>query len=79
MHHNKLDSKSMSLEVLGGCDVTMREGLQVTRCGIQDVEGPTTPTLISRLIYKTTNVPDQTDRCSFEFFTLLGNLSADCN
>ena len=30
MHDNKLDSKSMSLEVLGGYHVTMREGFQAT-------------------------------------------------
>jgi hypothetical protein len=66
MHDNKLDSKSMSLEVLGWYGITMR--------GIQCVDA-----LISRLICKTTNMLGQTGRCSLEFFTALANLSADYN
>ena len=49
------------------------------RSGIQYVEGPTTPALISRLIYKTADMPGQTGRCSLEFFTALWNLSSGYN
>jgi len=64
-------AKSMSLEVLGGYDVTMREGLQLQVWNSYQ-EGPTTPALISRFIYKTTNMPGQTGRCSSELPTALG-------
>jgi len=49
------------------------------RSGIQYVEGPTTPALISRLIYKSADMPGQTGRCSLEFFTALWNLSSGYN